>query len=66
MYNVDAMGFRVNQYEQIIVFRDQSLFADCVEANGNMEAVVGADPYTQHNFPGIYIAGIKANSPSDK
>lgn len=61
-----SFGFSAHGYNQIIVFTDGEEFKEIVAANPNMMAIMGADDHTKQNFPGIYIAGIKASQPTDK
>ena len=58
---IDSYGFAGSAYNQIIVFKDGDMFRQILDANPNMVAIVGASEETIRNFPGVYIAGIKAN-----
>ena len=55
---VDSYGFSTNGYDQIIVFKDPSIFAEILAANPHMTAIMGADDHTREEFPGVYIAAI--------
>lgn len=58
---VDATGFSGAEYDQVIVFRDPKKFFETLDANPQMEAIIGADSGTKANFPNVYIAGVRAN-----
>lgn len=53
-------------FSQVIVFTSEGDFKEIIAANQHMTAIMGADDYTKRNFPGVFIAGIKANSQGDK
>lgn len=59
---VDSYGFSTNGYDQIIVFKDPSIFAEILAANPHMTAIMGADDHTREEFPGVYIAAIRAEA----
>ena len=61
-----SFGFSPCAYNQIVVFANGNEFEKIIAANPNMTAIIGADDYTRKNFPGVFIAGIKANSHTDK
>ena len=58
---IDSYGFAGAAYNQVIVIRDEKAFFEILAANPHMEGIVGADEETRENFPGVYIAGIKAS-----
>lgn len=57
-----SYGFRPDRYNQIIVFDNEEDFNEIVAANPHMTAIMGADDHTRKNYPGVFIAGVKANS----
>lgn len=59
---IDSYGFAGSAYNQIIVFKDGDAFRQILDANPNMVAIIGASEETIRNFPGVYIAGIKADA----
>lgn len=61
-----SFGFSTANYNQIIFFADEHDFQEIVAANQNMTAIIGADDHTKKEFPGVYVAGIMANSQMDK
>lgn len=61
-----SYGFRSDGYNQVIVFDDEADFKRIMAANPDMVAIVGADCHTKRDFPGVYIAGVKASSHVDK
>lgn len=61
-----SFGFSPAGYSQIILFTEESDFREIVAANPNMTAIMGADDHTKNEFPGLFVAGIKANSQMDK
>lgn len=58
-----SIGFSTYEYNQVILFSNENDFKEIVAANSNMTAIIGADDYTRKNFPGVYVAGVMANSP---
>ncbi len=64
-YDIDSYGFRAEEYETIIVFRDEDSFQKVIAANSNMTAIIGIDDYTKKNFPGVFIAGISPSLHKD-
>ena len=62
---VDSYGFSTNGYDQIIVFKDPSIFAEILAANPHMTAIMGADELTKGMFPGVFIAGLLDNPRRD-
>lgn len=60
-YTVESYGFIGAMYNQIFVFRNKADFELVLNANENMEALVGKDEFTSKLFPGVYIAGIRAS-----
>lgn len=62
----DSIGIPFWEYSSMILFKDQEKFQLILKANPHMEAIVGGDSETQRNFPGVYLAGIRANSHGDK
>lgn len=60
-----SIGFSTYGYNQIVLFTNENDFKEIVAANPNMTAIIGADDYTRQNFPGVYVAGVTANSPGD-
>lgn len=56
-----SFGFSGSMYNQIIVFQSEEMLRLAVEANPHMEPIIGAGQPEDADFPGIYIAGIKAN-----
>lgn len=61
-----SFGFSPAGYNQIILFTEESDFQKIMAANPNMTAIMGADDHTKKDFPGLFVAGIKANSQMDK
>lgn len=57
-----SYGFRPDGYNQIIVFDDERDFQRIVAANPHMTAIMGADDYTKNEYPGVFIAGVKAGA----
>ena len=57
----DSFGFAGRKYNQLIVFRNEEAFLEVLAANPHMEAIIGASPDSKRDFPGVYIAGVKAN-----
>ena len=57
----DSFGFAGSEYNQVIVFRNEEAFLEVLAANPHMEAIIGAGPDSKRDFPGVYIAGVKAN-----
>ena len=55
-----SYGFSPVGFNQIIVFSDEQAFKEIVSANQNMTAIMGADDHTRKNYPGVFIAGVKA------
>lgn len=55
-----AFGFPGSMYNQIIVFQSAEMLLLAVEANPHMEAIIGGGSKVDADFPGVYIAGIKA------
>lgn len=66
MEPVQSYGFSPMGFSQVIVFTSEGDFKEIIAANQHMTAIMGADDYTKRNFPGVFIAGIKANSQGDK
>lgn len=64
----NAYGFCPDGYQQIIVFdfNNPDDFRAVLAANPHMTALVGGDDYTALEFPGVYIAGIRAIQSQDK
>lgn len=62
----DSVGFSPAEYNQIILFRDERMFLEALTANQNMEAIFGNLEFHKDSFPGVYVAGVKANSPKDR
>lgn len=60
-----SIGFLTYGYNQIVVFLDEKDFKEIVAVNPNMTAIIGADDYTKKVFPGLFVAGIKANPQRD-
>lgn len=58
---VSAIGFATHGYGQIVVFANEGEFNEIVAANPNMTAIVGSDEHTKELFPGVFVAGVKAN-----
>lgn len=56
-----SIGFSTYGYNQVILFSSENDFKEIVAANPNMTAIIGADDYTRQNFPGVYVAGVKAS-----
>ena len=54
----DSVGIRVENYSQIIIFRDKDAFIEIVKANPHMKALFGAEEHEERAFPGLYIAAI--------
>lgn len=61
-----SFGFSGMAYNQVIVFQKEELFQLTLEANPHMVAIIGMSVEDKERFPGVYIAGIKANSQMDK
>lgn len=61
MYGIPAEGL-----EQIILFHDKDLMEEVVAANPHMRVLVGgAGSYSGKEFPGVYIAAVKAAQERD-
>lgn len=61
MYGISAEGL-----EQIILFHDKDLMEVVVAANPHMRVLVGGDgSYSEKEFPGVYIAAVKAAQERD-
>lgn len=63
---LDSFGFSPHDYNQIIVFSSEDAMKAVVAANPNMTAIIGADDHTKMNFPGVFLAGVKAMAQTDK
>ena len=61
-----SFGFSPHDYNQIIVFSSEEAMKAVVAANPNMTAIMGADDHTKTNFPGVFLAGVKAMAQTDK
>lgn len=61
-----SFGFSGMAYNQVIVFRNKADFELALRANPCMKPIIGTSADDAINFPGVYIAGIKANSRMDK
>ncbi len=61
-----AYGFRPDGYNQIVIFDNEADFKAIMSANPDMVAIMGADGHTKRDFPGVYIAGVKASSHAGK
>ena len=59
-----SYGFSPVGFNQIIVFSDEQAFKEIVAANPNMTAIMGADDHTRENYPGVFIAGVRAEGDS--
>lgn len=57
-----SYGFSPDGYNQIIVFDREDDFQKIIAANPAMTAIMGADDYTRCEYPGVFIAGIKAEA----
>lgn len=57
-----SYGFRPDGYNQIIVFDSEDDFKKIVAANPNMTAIMGADDYTRSEYPGLFMAGVRAGA----
>lgn len=61
-----SFGFSGSAYNQVIVFQEEEHFITALETNPLMEPIIGATPDDRTNYPGVFIAGIRANSQMDK
>lgn len=58
----DSYGIPADGLNQIILFHDRTMMEDVVAANPQMIILVGeAGSYSEKEFPGVYIAAVKAN-----
>ena len=60
-----SFGFPGVAYNQVIVFQSAEMLRVALEANPHMESIIGAGQEMDKDFPGVYMAGIKANSQAD-
>ena len=60
-----SFGFSGQAYNQIIVFQSEEAMRTVLEKNPHMEPIVGAGKEVDADFPGVYIAGIKASLHKD-
>ena len=60
-----SFGFSGQAYNQVVVFQSEDMLRAVLEANPNMEPIIGAGQELDTDFPGVYIAGIKASSHRD-
>ena len=60
---IKSFGFSPSGYNQIIIFlSDGKEFERVLKSNPNMVAILGNDDRTRKEYPGIFIAGIKAEA----
>lgn len=60
-----SFGFPGAAYNQVIVFQSEEMLREVLEANPHMEPIIGAGQEMDADFPGVYIAGIRASSQTD-
>ena len=60
-----SFGFSGLAYNQVIVFQSAEMLQKVLESNPNMEPIIGTGQGMETDFPGVYIAGIRANLPMD-
>lgn len=54
----DAMEIIVQDYERIIVFRDEEAFKGMVEASPCLKAIYGTEDHEKQLYPGLYVAAV--------
>lgn len=64
--HIRTFGFSGSAYNQVIVFQNEEDFRMALSANPKMEAIMGDRQKDKEHFPDVYIAGIRANSQTDK
>lgn len=60
-----SFGFPGRAYDQVIVFQSAEMLLAVLDANPHMEPIIGAGQESDPDFPGVYMAGIRASSPTD-
>ena len=60
-----SFGFCGWAYNQIIVFQSAETLQAVLDANPTMEPIIGAGQEMDKDFPGVYMAGVKANLQTD-
>lgn len=60
-----SFGFSGWAYDQVIVFQSAETLRAVLEANPHMEPIIGAGQESDPDFPGVYMGGIRASSPTD-
>lgn len=63
---VKSFGFTGRVYNQIIVFQNAEMLQAALKANPHMEPIIGAGQSLDCDFPGVYMAGIRDSSRTDK
>ena len=60
-----AVGFSGWLYDQIIIFQSAEMLWEALDSNLHMEPIIGAGGQIDKEFPGVYVAGIRAKQQPD-
>lgn len=56
-----AVGFNGTVWDTVLVFTDEKSFRQALSGNPNILPIIGDTDEDRKKYPGVYIAGIKAN-----